>query len=95
MNAWKKTIVTTKQCAQTLCEDTTAVVQHKDLQEMEKSAPVINLKLNAGKTDTQEQQQRLLFSFQCWYRIFLVILLFLNFWSTCIVHHLYSEPQRF
>lgn len=65
MNAWKKTIVTTKQSAQTLCEDTTAVVQHKDLQEMEKSAPVINLELNAGKTDTQEPQQRLLCSFQC------------------------------
>ena len=35
-------IVTTKQCAQTPCMDTAAVVQQQDLQEMEKNAQVIN-----------------------------------------------------
>ena len=35
-------IVTTKQCAQTLCKDIAAVVQQQDLQEMEKNAQVIN-----------------------------------------------------
>ena len=44
-------IVMTRQCAQTLWKDTTAVVQHKDLQEMEKNAQVINLRLIPGKTE--------------------------------------------
>ena len=34
-------IVMTKQCAQTLCKDITAVVQQRDLQEMAKNAQVI------------------------------------------------------